>query len=156
MRNPFRIIRLVFKARSPRKVTDMEAVADDFWLRGDYAALTFFGFIVTPSAREAEAVNRNVNPYLKNHEMIHLRQAQSTHNSWFCFYCLYLWYWLRALHLNRRLPNAAYRLNPFEIEAYDHERDLHYLERCGPRGANGWRTEAKKKPKQRLKEYLRA
>ena len=154
MRNPFRIIRWVFKARRPSRVADMPAVSDNFWLRRGYAALTFFGFIVTPSQEEADRVNRQQCWRLKNHEMIHLRQAQSTHDSWLCFYALYLWHWLRAVHLNRHLKNAAYLLNPFELEAYANEHDPHYLETCGEKGANGWRKYARQKPRQRLADYL--
>lgn len=127
-------------------------MADGFWLRRGYAALTFFGHIVTPTQQEADRINKGYNS-LKNHEMIHLRQAQSTHNSWICFYLLYSWYWLRALPLNRKMKGAAYYLNPFEIEAYDNEHDLHYLDNCSRKGTNGWREHARKKPRQRLLEY---
>ena len=129
----------------------MDAVADGFWLWRGYAALTFFGHIVTPTQKEADRMNKDYNT-LKNHEMIHLRQAQSTHNSWLCFYIMYMWYWLRALPLNRKIKGAAYRLNPFEMEAYAHEHDLHYLDHCPRQGTNGWREYARKKPRERLKE----
>lgn len=152
MRNPFRILKLIFQWHRPRSITNMTAVADGFWLRRGYTAMTFFGHIVTPTQKEADLINRDYNT-IRNHEMIHLRQAQSTHNSWLCFYARYLWYWLRALPLNRKMKNAAYRLNPFEIEAYEHENDLHYLDNCTRKGINGWREHARKKPRQRLEEY---
>jgi hypothetical protein len=117
----------------------MPAVTDNFWLHRGYEALTFFGFIVTHSDTEARHFNSHYDE-LKNHEMIHLRQAQATGDSWWRFYALYLWYWLRGLAMNRRMARAAYLLNPFELEAYRHMHDLHYPERCAAQGgAREWR-----------------
>ena len=83
-------------------------------------------------------------------QMIHLRQAQSCGDSWFRFYLLYIWYWLRALSANRKMRHGAYLLNPFEIEAYRHMNNLDYL-------ANGeakeWRKFAKMSIKERIKLY---
>ena len=141
MNNPLAIIRLLLKATKPSRVNDMPAVSDAFWLRRGYDALTFFGFIVTHSKKEAHHFNSHYDA-LKNHEMIHLRQAQATGDSWLCFYLRYGWYWLRGLWWNRRMRNAAYLLNPFELEAYRHDQDLSYPERCSD-GAQEWREYAK-------------
>ena len=92
--HPFRmlrIVRFVWKARRPSTVHDMPAVVDIFWIRSGYEALTFFGTILTHSKGDADAMNRRLTT-LKNHEMIHLRQAQSTGDSWWRFYRLYLHY----------------------------------------------------------------
>ena len=152
--NPFVLIKLLWRARRPSCVADMPALRNTFWLRRGYDALTFFGTIITATDEDAQemaggAAGRRFSE-LKNHEMIHLRQAQSTGDSWWRFYGLYLWYWLRALPLNRVLPGAAYRLNPFEIEAYAHMSDPHYLDSC-PDGAQEWRRWAAIKPRERLK-----
>ena len=48
------------------------------------------------------------------------------------------------------MRNAAYYLNPFEIEAYKHMYDPNYVEKCR-QGANEWRTYAKMKPSERLR-----
>ena len=82
--------------------------------------------------------------------MIHLRQAQSLHNSWFLFYVRYIWYYVRAIPQNKYNRNAAYYLNPFEMEAYEHMYEQDYLEKC-KNGANGWRAYAKMKPRERRK-----
>ena len=82
--------------------------------------------------------------------MIHLRQAQSCGDSWLRFYLLYLWYWLRALPANRRMRHASYLLNPFEMEAYRHMNDLHYLAKGE---ANEWRKFAKMSIKERITLY---
>jgi hypothetical protein len=87
---------------------------------------------------------------MKNHEMIHLRQAQSCGDSWFRFYLLYIWYWLRALPANRKMKHGAYLLNPFEIEAYRHMNNLDYLANGE---ANEWRKFAKMSIKERIKLY---
>lgn len=147
MNNPFRILRYLLKMQRPDSIADMRAVKDAFWLRPGYEALTFFGTILTASEQEAHKMN-NIGGTLKNHEMIHLRQAQDAGNSWLLFYLRYGWYYLRALPLNLKMKNAAYWLNPFEIEAYRHQNDFMYLTH---HKAEEWRHWAKMKPKDRMK-----
>jgi hypothetical protein len=139
--NPLSIIKLIVKAVRPSRIGDMPAVNNTFLLRRNYAALTFFGFILTHTQQEADHFNSHYDE-LKNHEMIHLRQARDTGDSWLCFYVRYGYYWLKGLRWNRRMKNAAYWLNPFELEAYRHNHDLSYAERCSE-GAREWRTYAK-------------
>ena len=127
----------------------MPAVVNTFWLRKGYEGLTFFGTILTPSQREADLFNSGFSA-MKNHEMIHLRQAQSCGDSWLRFYLLYIWYWLRALPANRQLKHGAYLLNPFEMEAYARMNDLRYL---SDNEAVEWRRFAKMSIKERIKVY---
>ena len=82
--------------------------------------------------------------------MIHLYQARDCHNSWLLFYLRYGWYWLLANRYRRRLKNAGYRLNPFEMEAYANMYNLHYLD-DKPNGATGWRRYARMPLSERLK-----
>ena len=150
-----RVIPIMWRAVRPSKVVDMPAVVNTFWLRKGYEGLTFFGHILAPTQELADAFNAKPNA-LKNHEMIHLRQAQSCGDSWFRFYILYIWYWLRTVcfggfAVRRQLKHAAYLLNPFEIEAYAHMHDLDYLK--GP--ATEWRRYPKMPLKDRLKLYKR-
>ena len=152
MNNPLSIFRLLFRAVKPSRTNDMPAVCDAFWLRRNYEALTFFGFILTHSRQDAEQMNGHYDT-LKNHEMIHLRQAQATGDSWLRFYLLYLWYWLRYLPKSRRMKGAAYWLNPFELEAYRHMHDLAYPTRCSDGGAQEWRQYAKMKYDERRAVY---
>ena len=123
----------------------MQAVKNNFWLRRGYAALTFFGYVVTATQAEADAMNSGMTA-MKRHETIHLQQARSTNDSWLRFYLLYIWYYVRALPQNRRMKNAAYWLNPFEMEAYGH------MEECGyeQNEASEWRKYARMSPKERL------
>lgn len=145
------VIPIMWRAVRPSRVADMPAVVNTFWLRKGYEGLTFFGQILTPSQEEADRFNSGYSP-LKNHEMIHLRQAQSTGDSWIRFYLLYIWYWLKALPMNRKMRNAAYLLNPFEMEAYARMHDMHYLDRREG-GAQEWRRYAKMSLKERLSLY---
>lgn len=154
------IVPIMWRAVRPSKVVDMPAVVNSFWLPKGYDGLTFFGKILTPTQEEADRFNAAQQApaelssvVMKNHEMIHLRQAQSTGDSWVRFYLLYIWYWLKGLRMNRHMKNAAYLLNPFELEAYERMHDLHYLDRCQD-GATEWRRYAKMPLKERLRLYL--
>ena len=144
----FRVVPIMWRAVRPSKIVDMPAVVNSFWMRKGFEGLTFFGQILTPSEETANLFK--VSPAMKNHEMIHLRQAQSCGDSWLRFYLLYIWYWLKALPANRKMKHGAYLLNPFEIEAYCHMNDLNYLVN---REANEWREFAKMSIKERIKLY---
>ena len=50
------------------------------------------------------------------------------------------------------MKHGAYLLNPFEMEAYRHMNDLHYLDHCEG-GAQEWRRYAKMPLSHRLKSY---
>ena len=103
------IVPIMWRAVRPSRVTDMPAVKNAFWLRKGYEGLTFFGTILTPTQQEADAFN-GAYSVMKNHEMIHLRQAQACGDSWLRFYLLYIWYWLKGLRMSRRMRHAAYLL----------------------------------------------
>ena len=147
------LLRLLFRSPRPASVSDMPAEVSRLWRRKGFTAMTVFGHIFTSEQAMADHLNSKFST-LKNHEMIHLRQAQSTRNSWFRFYALYFWYSLRALRYFRKVKNAVYYLNPFEIEAYSHQHDLHYLDHCGEQGAREWRRFARMKLRERV-EYIR-
>ena len=147
------IVPIMWRAVRPSRVTDMPAVKNTFWLRKGYEGLTFFGTILTPTQQDADDFN-GAYSVMKNHEMIHLRQAQACGDSWLRFYLLYIWYWLKGLRMSRRMPHAAYLLNPFEMEAYSRMYDLHYLDRCEG-GAQEWRRYAKMSLEERLACYQR-
>ena len=125
----------------PSGMADMKATVSRFWCRKGFTAATVFGRIYTRTQEAADHLNSRFDA-LKNHEMIHLRQAQSTHDSWLLFYVRYFWYSLRAIGYIRRMKNAMYYLNPFEIEAYRHMYEKDYLERC-TEGAVEWKEFAR-------------
>jgi len=153
------IVLMTLRTARPTRTVDMSAVAKPFWIRKGYSAMTFFGTIITHTTQEAEALNacrsltrqsKNDTHFdsLKNHEMIHLYQARSTHDSWLCFYIRYLYYWLSASRYCRRLRNAGYRLNPFEMEAYRHMHNPDYL--TDRQAATEWRQYARMSLRDRL------
>ena len=143
---------VIFHARRPSRVDDMKAVVDRFWCRKNFMAITMFGHIFTRTQEAADRLNSRFDA-LKVHEMIHLRQAQSVHDSWLLFYVRYLWYSLRCIGYVRRMKGAMYYLNPFEIEAYRYMGEAGYLEKCR-NGAVGWREFAAMPLKARA-EYVR-
>ena len=112
--------------------------------------MTFFGHIITHTREEADTFNQHWDS-MKNHEMIHLYQARSTHDSWLCFYGRYFIFWLNARRYRRHLKNAGYLLNPFEMEAYAHMDELDYLKPGGK--AVEWKRYAAMTLEERLKAY---
>ena len=141
---------MMFRARRPSRISDMPAIAKPRWIRKGYEGMTFFGHIITHCEQDAAAFNRSCSA-LKHHEMIHLYQARSTHDSWLCFYARYLYYWLTASRYHRRLRHAGYLLNPFELEAYAHMHDPAYP----PSGdvAVEWKNYAKMSMAERFTHY---
>ena len=158
----FQIVPMMWRSARPSRIVDMPAVVNTFWLRKGYEGLTFFGHILAPTQQEADRFNAGekgdrMSVAMKNHEMIHLRQAQACHDSWMCFYLLYIWYWVKTAwfgprSVRRQLKHAAYLLNPFEMEAYARMYDLSYLKRC-ENGAQEWREYARMSSRQRLEMY---
>ena len=164
MKAMLQIIPMMWRAVRPSRTVDMPAVVNSFWLRKGYEGLTFFGQILTPTQQEADRFNAGkasdrLSAAMKNHEMIHLRQAQACGDSWLRFYLLYIWYWLKGRlcfggrDVRRKLKHAAYLLNPFEMEAYRRMNDFGYLDRCEG-GAQEWRQFAKMSMKRRFQVYL--
>lgn len=147
------ILMMILRAARPSRINDMQAVAKPFWIPKGYEGLTFFGHIITHNLQDAEDFNRGFNA-IKNHEMIHLYQARACHDSWLRFYWRYLRYWLQASRYRRRLRNAGYLLNPFELEAYRYMHDLDYL-KDKPNGTDGWRKYAQMSLEERLQHYRR-
>lgn len=128
---------MILRAPRPSSVGDMQAKVSRFWCRKGFTGITIFGHVFTRTQEDADRFNSTFDA-LKNHEMIHVRQAQSTHDSWLLFYVQYLWCSLMCIGYVRRMKGAMYYLNPFEMEAYRRMWEKDYLERCSE-GANEWR-----------------
>ncbi|MDD7317627.1 MAG: hypothetical protein SOZ80_07130 [Prevotella sp.] len=131
------LLSVIFRVKRPSCIADMQAMVNTFICRKDFAGIMLFGWIFTNSRSVADSLNSSYS-VMKNHEMIHLRQAQSTANNWFRYYALYLAFWLRGICLARKRRLLAYYLNPFEMEAYLNERNMHYLDRF-ENGVTGWK-----------------
>ena len=63
---------------------------------------------------------------LVNHEMIHIKQQKELFVVG--FYALYVYFWVVNLIWHRMSAADAYRMIPFEIEAYDNQDNLNYLQ----------------------------
>lgn len=131
------LLTAIVRSKRPSSIKDMPASVNSFLCRKGFSGITLFGRIFTNEQGIADHLNKRYS-VMKNHEMIHLRQAQNTGNNWFSFYIVYGYYWLKGICLNRKRKNLAYYLNPFEMEAYLNERNFHYLDKF-EKGATGWR-----------------
>jgi hypothetical protein len=110
-------------------------------------ALTWMGIVYCKNSKDVDNINRTdeIDSTLKSHETIHVRQAESMHNSWLLFYIRYIWEWVVNIPLLTINRLAAYRFMPIEMEAYNHKRDYGYAN-------NGEVTEWKELEKLTLKE----
>lgn len=117
--------------QKPNKIITIIPSFRKFLPPKSFKAIMMFGKLFI-NIRDKEEFEKNEregkNVYLKNHEMIHVKQAITTSNSWFLFYILYIWYWFKNLPLINGF-DMPYKFIPFELEAYYHEDNLSYCEK---------------------------
>ena len=91
-----------------------------WFLLPGFSALTWKGYAYCKTQKEADKINSTdkIDSRLESHETIHIRQAESTHDSWFLFYTRYVWAYICNLPLIFINVYAPYKFMPFEIEAY--------------------------------------
>jgi hypothetical protein len=121
-------------------------------------ALTWKGYVYCHSREDADEINKSdkIDSQLESHETIHVRQAESTHDSWFLFYLRYVWEWICNLPLIFVKFHAAYKFMPFEIEAYLNQDNWGY---CMNGAAHQWKEFEKltlKRKRELAKEYYGA
>lgn len=143
--------------KKPSKIKVITAKVSKLICPIGYAAITWFGTIFTRKEEYANLINKTdqIDSTLKCHETIHVRQAQNTNDSWFRFYCLYVWQWICNLPLVTVNLNAPYKFIPFEMEAYKHEREFEYPN-LTDNGCAQWRVFKKmtlKEKRNLAKEY---
>lgn len=120
-----------------------------------YLAMTFFGKMWIRNSNKTlwdEYVKEGKDKIVTHHEMIHVKQAISTHNSWFRFYLLYIWYWIKGVFSFGGFK-FAYKMNPFELEAYANEDVKDYID-IYSNGATRWKV-YKEIPMKQRKKYWR-
>ena len=96
-------------------------------------AMTLFGIVYCKTRKMVDEINKsdNIDSQLESHETIHVRQAESTSDSWFIFYLKYIWQWLMNFPLIFVNFNAPYKFIPFELEAYRNQDEWDYcLGKC--------------------------
>lgn len=125
--------------KRPKNTTKIIAKINKFLCPSGFSAITLFGVIYVRSEASLEKINKTdgIDSLLENHEMIHVKQAVSTHNSWFLFYLLYIWQWLMNLPMIFIDLHAPYKFIPFELEAYANEANVGYQKEIVD-GANLW------------------
>ena len=91
-----------------------------------FAAITLFGTVYCKTKMYSDLINSSdkIDSTLKCHETIHVKQAESTNNSWVIFYLMYAWQWIC------NLPTIIYGgLMPYyfiEFEAQCNEDNFNY------------------------------
>ncbi len=93
-----------------------------------FVAITLFGTVYCHSEIRVEEINKTdgIDCQLESHEAIHVRQAESTKNSWLLFYILYIWQKIKNMPLIFIDINAPYKFSAFELEAYAYQDDWNY------------------------------
>lgn len=102
----------------PSKINVLKA-KKAFFLFPGFRVLTWKGIAYCKSKRDVYLINieDKISSDFESHEITHVKQAESTHNSWFCFYALYLWYWILNFPLFIYGKFMPYFFIPFELEA---------------------------------------
>ena len=111
----------------PSKINVLKAKKALFLFPG-YRALTWKGIAYCKNKYDIQLINfeNRISSDFESHEMSHVKQAESTKDSWFCFYSLYLWYWIINWPLFLIGKYMPYYFIPFELEAMAHETNHDY------------------------------
>lgn len=142
--------------KKPSKIKAIKA-KKAWFLPSGFVAMTLFGVAYCSSRKKADEINKTdgIDNQLESHETIHVRQAESTSNSWFIFYLKYLFQWLHNLPLIFINIHAPYKFMPFELEAYANQDNWGYcLGKC-----EAWKAYKKLTMKERKKfamEYFKS
>ena len=108
----------------PSKITKITAKKAWFMQILPFVGLTWCGVVYVKNALYEWQINQSdgIDSVFENHELYHVRQAESTDDSWFKFYLLYLLQWIQNLPLMFINLYAPYKFMPFEMEAFRYER----------------------------------
>jgi hypothetical protein len=102
-------------------------------LPSNFSAITLFGAVYCSTKEKANEINKtdNVDSQLESHETIHVRQAESTNDSWVQYYLKYVWQWILNFPLIFINIYAPYKFIAFELEAYANQDNWDYcLGKC--------------------------
>ena len=111
----------------PSKIKVTKAKKALFLFPG-FRALTWKGIVYCKDKFDVNLINSvdAITSDFESHETLHIRQAESTKDSWFVYYTLYLWQWFCNFPLffvGWRMP---YNFIPFELEAFTNETNHDY------------------------------
>lgn len=126
--------------KSPKETTQIIAKINKLLCPSGFLAITLFGTIYVRNQSSLNEIMKTdgIDSIVERHEMIHVKQAVATNNSWFLFYLLYLWQWLLNLPLIFINRNAPYKFVSFELEAYANENNIGYENKI-INGAYSWK-----------------
>ena len=138
----------------PSKIKTLKA-KKAWFLPSHFQSITWKGIAYCQKQNEVNLINATdeIDSKLKSHETIHIRQAQSTKNSWFLFYIRYAWEWICNFPLIFIDVYAPYKFMPMEIEAYLNQDNWDY---CTYNATYQWKEFEKitlKKKRELAKEY---
>ena len=138
----------------PSKIKTLKA-KKAWFLPSHFQSITWKGIAYCQKQNEVNLINATdeIDSKLKSHETIHIRQAQSTKNSWFLFYIRYAWEWICNFPLIFINIYAPYKFMPIEIEAYLKQDNWDY---CTTNPTYQWKEFEKltlKKKRELAKEY---
>lgn len=122
----FTLIRLLFTSR-PKAVNEPELLQMKYYPARGYKYMMWCGKMIYRSEyadRILGEVGTKTYERSKNHETIHLRQAQIK-GSWFSYYISYLYEWIKGNPFTSPYKSAYYTI-PYEMEAYANEDDHTY------------------------------
>lgn len=111
----------------PSKVKTLTA-KKTWLLLPSFKGITWMGVVYCRVQKYIDEINRSndIDSNFKSHEMIHVKQAQSMKDSWFRFYCNYVFQYIKNFPLITVDLHAPYRLIPTEIEAYLNQDNWKY------------------------------
>ena len=111
----------------PSKFVTVKGRKAWFLLPG-FSCLTWKGYAYCKSQKEVDKINETdkIDSRTESHETIHIRQAESTKDSWFRFYTRYVWEWIKNLPLIFVNLYAPYKFMPMEMEAYLNQDNWDY------------------------------
>lgn len=138
----------------PSKIKSLTA-KKAWFLLPSFRAITWKGVAYCNDKLDVKTINltEGINCRLKSHETIHVRQAESTDDSWLKFYVRYVWEWILNLPLIFIDMFAPYKFMPFEIEAYINQDNWDY---CKHGAVYQWKEFEKltlKEKRELAKEY---
>ena len=115
----FKLIGLLFQSNPVDVIySDLEVVEMKHFPFKGYKAMSWCGKIIH------RVGTSKVDNITMNHEKIHVMQAFSCGDSWWKYYLLYIWEWLRCGFMSPL--SANYYVSKFESEAYANEADFDY------------------------------
>lgn len=112
----------------PSRIKQIKAKVNKILCLPGFKGCTLFGTVYVRTEKAAEKINKTseIDTTFKNHEFIHVKQAEGTHDSWILFYLLYAMMYLYNLPLLFISTKAPYKFIPYELEAYGNENELSY------------------------------